>query len=150
MLKTRSLAVACVALFALAAQAADAPAVAKPTVVQGVKLTTLCATCAVVSEVKTEKRKGKASGVGAVGGAVAGGVIGNQMSDHGTLGTVGGAAIGGLLGNEIEKQTKKHTVWVTHVTLKDGSSKRFEYTADPGLKAGAIVEVTAANQLKKR
>ena len=154
MLKIPSLALACAALFAVAAYAADAPvsapSAAKPSMVHGVKLASLCATCAVVSEVKTETRKGKASGVGAVGGAVAGGVIGNQVSDHSKLGTIGGAAVGGLIGNEIEKRTKKHTVWVTHVTTKDGKSKRFEYSADPGLKVGAIVEVTADNQLKKR
>jgi outer membrane lipoprotein SlyB len=125
------------------------PAPTAPGVVQGVKLATLCANCAVVSDIHTETRKGKASGVGAVGGAVVGGVIGNKASDHGTLGTVGGAAIGGLLGNEIEKHAKKHTVWVTTVTLKDGSTKKYEAAADPGWKAGAVVEVGTDNQLRK-
>jgi len=131
------------------AWAADAPAAAASGVVQGVKLATLCANCAVVSDIHTETRQGKASGAGAVGGAVVGGVIGNKISDHGTLGTVGGAAIGGLLGNQIEKNAKKHTVWVTTVTLKDGSTKKFEAGADPGWKAGAVVEIGADNQLKK-
>jgi len=140
-------------LFSIAsAQAADKPAAAPAATkaVQGVRLASLCATCAVVSEVRVEKRKGKASGVGAVGGAVAGGVVGNKATDGGTLGTVGGAAVGGLLGNAIEKQIKKHNVWVTTVTQKDGSTRKFEAEADPGWKVGAVVEVGADNQLKKR
>jgi outer membrane lipoprotein SlyB len=118
--------------------------------VQGVRLATLCATCAVVSEVRVEKRKGKASGVGAVGGAVVGGVVGNKATDGGTLGTVGGAAVGGLLGNAIEKRAKRHDVWVTTVTMKDGSTRKFEADANPGWKAGAVVEVGTDNQLKRR
>ena len=143
-------------LLALSVGAADKPAAAAataaasaPTAVQGVRLVTLCATCGVVAETHVEKRKGKASGVGAVGGAVAGGVIGNKTTDGGTLGTAGGAVVGGLLGNAIEKQVKKHKVWVTSVTLKDGSTRKFEADADAGWKAGMVVEVGADNQLKK-
>ena len=134
------------------AQAVDKPAAAAaaPKAVQGVRLATLCNTCAVVSRVHVEKRKGKASGVGAVGGAVAGGVIGNKATDGGTLGTVGGAAVGGLLGNAIEKQIKKRDVWITTVTQRDGSTRSFEAEAAPGWKAGMVVEVGADNQLKKR
>ena len=132
-----------------ATQAADKPA-ATPSAVHGVRLATLCGTCAVVSEVHVEKRKGKGSGVGAVGGAVAGGVVGNKVSDGGTLGTAGGAVVGGLLGNAIEKQVKKHNVWVTTVTKKDGRAHKFEAAADPGWKAGAVVEIGADNQLKRR
>ncbi|MES2956928.1 MAG: glycine zipper 2TM domain-containing protein [Pseudomonadota bacterium] len=141
------------ALWVLGVAAADKPAppaTPVPTSVHGVRLATLCASCAVVKETRVETRKGKASGVGAVGGAVAGGVVGNKATDGGTLGTVGGAAVGGLLGNAIEKQIKKHKVWVTSVTLRDGSTRRFEATADPGWKAGTVVEVGADNQLKKR
>ena len=123
---------------------------AMPQAVQGVRLASLCATCAVVSEVRVEKRKGKASGVGAVGGAVVGGVVGNKATDGGTLGTVGGAAVGGLIGNAIEKRAKRHDVWVTTVTMKDGSTRKFEAEADPGWKAGAVVEVGTDHQLKKR
>jgi uncharacterized protein YcfJ len=141
------------ALTGVAAHAADvakpAPVAAATSVVNGVKLATLCATCGVVTEVKSEKRKGKASGVGVVGGAVVGGVVGNKVGDGSTLGTVGGAAVGGLLGNEIEKRTKRHTVWVTTATMKDGTVRKFEANADPGWKAGTVVEVAADNQLKK-
>jgi outer membrane lipoprotein SlyB len=103
-----------------------------------------------VTEVRSEKRKGKASGVGAVGGAVVGGVVGNKMGDGSTMGTVGGAAVGGLLGNEIEKRTKRHTVWITTATMKDGTVKKFEAEADPQWKAGAVIEVGADGQPKKR
>jgi outer membrane lipoprotein SlyB len=134
----------------VASLSADKPvAAAVPNAVQGVRLATLCATCAVVSEVRVEKRSGKASGAGAVGGAVVGGVIGNKATDGGTLGTVGGAAVGGLLGNAIEKRVKKHDVWVTTVTRKDGSTRKFEAEADPGWKVGAVAEIGADNQLKK-
>ena len=141
------------ALLGASVGAADKPtaaAVAAPSTVQGVRLSTLCASCAVVSETHVEKRKGKASGVGAVGGAVAGGVIGNKTTDGGTLGTIGGAAVGGLLGNAIEKQVKKHKVWVTTVTQKDGSTRKVEADADPGWKLGAVVNVGADGQLKAR
>ncbi|HET9978309.1 MAG TPA: glycine zipper 2TM domain-containing protein [Burkholderiaceae bacterium] len=122
---------------------------AVPDIVQGVRLATLCANCGVVSAVKTEKRKGKASGVGAVGGAVVGGVIGNKTTDS-TTGTVVGGVAGGLIGNEIEKRTKRHTVWVTTATMKDGTVRKFEAGADPGWKAGAVIEVGADGQAKKR
>jgi len=137
---------------AAASFAADKPAAAlaaAPTAVQGVHLASLCATCAVVSEVHVEKRKGKASGAGAIGGAVVGGVIGNKTTDGGTLGTVGGAAVGGLLGNAIEKRVKQHNIWVTSVTQKDGSTRKFEAEVDPGWKAGMVVEIGADNHLKK-
>jgi len=88
--------------------------------------------------------------VGAVGGAVVGGVVGNKVGDGSTTGTVVGGVAGGLLGNEIEKRTKRHTVWITTATMKDGTVKKFEATADPLWKAGAVVEVVADNQLKKR
>jgi outer membrane lipoprotein SlyB len=118
-------------------------------VVNGIASAKLCDNCGVVSAVGRETRKGKASGVGAVGGAVAGGVIGNKATDGGTLGTVGGAAVGGLLGNAIEKQAKKHKVWVTSVTMKDGTVRKFDSEAEPAWKAGAVVEVGADGALKK-
>jgi outer membrane lipoprotein SlyB len=139
------------AVLVSAAGAADKPAAASavPSSVQGVRLATLCGTCAVVTDTHVETRKGKASGAGAVGGAVVGGVVGNKATDGGTLGTAGGAVVGGLLGNAIEKQIKKHKVWVTRATLKDGSTRSFEAEADPGWKAGMVVEVGADNRLKK-
>jgi len=103
----------------------------------------LCDHCGRVTAVTTEQRKGKASGLGAVGGAVAGGVLGHQIGGGSgrTVTTVGGAAAGGLLGNELEKRMKKHTVWVTHVTMHDGTKRTFEAEANPGLRVGDVVSV---------
>lgn len=127
------------------AQAADAPKH-----VNGVRLSTICDACAVVTAVKRETRKGDASGVGAVGGAVAGGVVGNKTTDS-TIGTVGGAAVGGILGHQIERQLKKRKVYVATVTLKNGTVKKFDTgETDPKWAAGTVVEVGADGALKKR
>jgi len=88
---------------------------AAPTVVSGVKLSTLCSDCAVVSAQRSETREGEASAVGTVGGGVA--------------------------GREIEKTVKKHEVWITTVTFKDGTTKTFEAASNPGLRAGDIVRI---------
>jgi len=112
------------------------------------QLKALCETCAVVTEVHTEKRKGQASAVGTVGGAVVGGVVGNKVGDSGVA-TVGGAVVGGLLGREIEKQVKKHTVWVVSSTRRDGTVQRHEFTQDPQLKAGDTVQAEGTG-IKKR
>ncbi len=140
-----------VASVALLAQPALATSPAKVKVVHGVVLSSLCSGCAVVSKQHTETRKGKASGVGAVGGAVAGGVIGNQFG-HGNgkaAMTVLGAVGGGVAGNEIEKNVKKYTVWVTTVTFKDSTRKRFERTSDPGLRAGDVVTVVNGRPVRR-
>jgi outer membrane lipoprotein SlyB len=118
--------------------------------VQGVKLSTVCDGCGVVSKAHTETRKGKGSGVGAVGGAVAGGVVGHQLGGGGgkkaltLLGAVGGA----VAGNEIEKNMKKYTVWITTVTFKDGSTHSYERTSDPALKAGDVVRLENGHPVK--
>ncbi len=147
----RFLSTALLASFVLAAQPALAASSAKTKMVHGVELSSLCRGCAVVSREHTETRKGKASGVGAVGGAVAGGVIGNQFG-HGNgkaAMTVLGAVGGGVAGNEIEKNVKKYTVWVTTVTFKDGTQKRFERTSDPGLRAGDVVTVVNGRPVRR-
>jgi outer membrane lipoprotein SlyB len=97
-----------------------------------------------VTDVHTEKREGKSSGVGAVGGAVVGGLLGNMVGG-GTgkkLATVGGAVAGGYAGNEIEKNQKSHTVWVIKVEERDGRTRRFERSADPGLRVGDEVRLS--------
>jgi uncharacterized protein YcfJ len=141
---------------AFAAQPAFATASAKGNsathrVVHGVSLASLCDRCAVVSSEHTETRKGKASGVGAVGGAVAGGLIGNQMGGGNgkTALTVLGAVGGGVAGNEIEKNVKKYTVWVTTVTFKDGSKKRYERTSDPHLRPGDVVHLVNGRPVRR-
>lgn len=133
-----------------AAPALQAQDKALPKEVNGIKLARICDACGVVTAVKRETRKGDASGVGAVGGAVAGGVVGNKTTDS-TIGTVGGAAVGGILGHQIERQLKKRKVYVATVTLKNGTVKKFDTgEADPGWKAGTVVEVGADGALKKR
>jgi outer membrane lipoprotein SlyB len=104
----------------------------------------MCESCARVTEVHTETRRGQASGVGAVGGAVVGGLLGNMVGG-GTgkkIATVGGAVAGGYAGNEIEKNQKSHTVWVVQVRDRDGQTRRFERSADPGLRVGDEVRLT--------
>jgi outer membrane lipoprotein SlyB len=104
----------------------------------------LCASCGRVTDVHTETRQGKASGVGAVGGAVVGGLLGNMVGG-GTgkkIATVGGAVAGGYAGNEIEKNHKTYTVWVVQVKERDGRLRRFERSADPGLRVGDEVRLT--------
>ena len=139
---------------ALAAQPAFATANANANakkVVHGVALSSLCDRCAVVSREHTETRKGKPSGVGAVGGAVAGGLVGNQFG-HGNgkaAMTVLGAVGGGVAGNEIEKNVKKYTVWITTVTFKDGTTKRYERTSDPGLRSGDVVHLVNGQPVRR-
>jgi outer membrane lipoprotein SlyB len=136
---------------ALPAQAADAPPKAQASAASGVNLSTLCDTCAVVDSVRTQTRKGKGSGVGVVGGAVVGGLLGHQVGGGTgkTLATVGGAVAGGVAGNEIERRVKKYTVWVTHVTLKNGTQRSFEQRSAPAFKAGDVVHVEGDHLVRK-
>ena len=105
------------------------------------QLQRLCKDCAFVSNVHTETRQGKSSGVGVVGGAVGGGLLGNQVGGGNgkALMTLGGAAAGGYAGNEIEKNSKKHTVWVVRLIHKDGRAQTREFSNDPQLRAGDTV-----------
>lgn len=104
----------------------------------------LCQGCGRVTDVHTESRHGKASGVGVVGGAVVGGLLGNMVGGGNgrKLATVGGAVAGGYAGNEIEKSQKSYTVWVVQVQERDGRTRRFERSADPGLRVGDEVRLT--------
>jgi outer membrane lipoprotein SlyB len=127
---------------------ADKAASAAAALKEKAKLATICADCAVVEGTKRETRKGDASGIGAIGGAVAGGVVGNKTTDS-TLGTVGGAAVGGVLGHQIEKRVKRTKVWVTTVTMKDGSTRKFEADKDPKWAVGSVVEVKDGKLAKR-
>jgi outer membrane lipoprotein SlyB len=154
--RTQALALAAILAGApLAAVAADKPSLgdkaasAVASMKEKAKLATICEQCAVVEGTKRETRKGDASGVGAVGGAVVGGVVGKKATDS-TVGTVGGAAVGGVLGHQIEKRIKRTKVYVTTVTMKDGSTRKFEAENDPKWAAGTVVEVGTDGKLKKR
>lgn len=134
--------------FVLIAALAAAPLAASAVdVKEKIKLATICDRCAVVDGTKTEKRDGDAKGLGAAGGAVAGGVVGKSATDS-TMGTVGGAVIGGVIGHQVEKRVKRHKVWVTTVTMKDGTTRKFEADKDPKWTAGSVVEVVDG-KLKK-
>lgn len=120
---------------------------AKTAVVNGVRLSKICDSCAVVNSTRVEKRKGDAKGVGAVTGAVVGGVVGKQVGDS-TTSTVVGAGVGGVLGHQLERRIKREKFWITTVTLKDGTKKDFEAKADPKFTAGTVVDVGADGTLK--
>ncbi len=117
---------------------------ARPAPVETEAAPALCSSCGRVTDVHTESRHGKASGVGAVGGAVVGGLLGNMVGGGNgrKLATVAGAVGGGYAGNEIEKNQKTYTVWVVQVREGDGRLRRFERSADPGLRVGDEVRLT--------
>jgi len=117
---------------------------AQPAPVETQAAPALCRSCGRVTDVHTERREGKGSGVGAVGGAVVGGLLGNMVGGGNgrKLATVAGAVGGGYAGNEIEKNQKSHTVWIVQVRESDGRIRRFERSADPGLRVGDEVRLT--------
>lgn len=123
---------------------ADTARDAKPVPAETQSQPVLCQSCGRVTDVHTETRKGKGSGVGAVGGAVVGGLLGNMVGGGNgrKLATVGGAVAGGYAGNEIEKNHKTYTVWVVRIEESDGRTRRFERSADPGLRVGDEVRLT--------
>jgi outer membrane lipoprotein SlyB len=127
---------------------ADKAASAVESMKEKAKLATICDACAIVEGTKRETRHGDTSGVGAIGGAVVGGVVGNKTTDS-TIGTVGGAAVGGVLGHQIEKRIKRTKVWVTTVTMKDGSTRKFEAANDPKWTVGSVVEVKDGKLVKR-
>lgn len=102
-----------------------------------------CEDCGYVHSVHQEKREGEGGAVGIIGGAVVGGLLGHQVGGGTgkTLATVAGAAAGGFAGNEVQKKVTTKTVWVTKVTLKDGSAHSYEQEARPSWKAGSVVRV---------
>ncbi len=132
----------CAALLPFAATAAE------PIKPSAKELSALCDGCRIVTAVASENRQGKATGLGAAGGAVAGGVIGKKVGDS-TTATVGGAVLGGIVGHQVEKQVKKHTVWVISSVGKDGQTQKTEVEHDPGFKAGDVV-VPDGQGLKRR
>jgi len=122
---------------------ATGPEHGAPSEVHGVKLSTLCDACGVVSVAHVAHRQGQGGTVGTVAGGVLGGVIGHRIGSGGgnTAATVVGAVGGALAGNALEKRVRKVTVWSTTVVFKDGSSRTFEATTDPELQEGEVVRI---------
>lgn len=128
----------------VAQTATQAPAPTRQARSDAPRQAALCSQCGRVTDVHTETRRGQASGVGAVGGAVVGGLLGNMVGGGNgkKLATVAGAVGGGYAGNEIEKNQKSYTVWVVKVEERDGRTRRFERSSDPGLRVGDEVRLT--------
>jgi outer membrane lipoprotein SlyB len=103
-----------------------------------------CSSCAVVTSVRTEQREGEATALGTLGGAVIGGLLGNQVGGGSgkKIATVGGAVAGGYAGREIEKRQRATTVWIIEARERDGRLRRFERSADPGLRSGDEIVLT--------
>ena len=140
---------------AVAAKAAQDAATAKAIQDQkarAIQVAALCDTCGIVTEMRSEKRKGKGGALGIIGGAVGGGLLGSQVGkgDGKTLGTVGGAVGGAVLGNEIQKRLNRKTVHITSIQLKDGTTRSYESEAAPTWAVGNSVKLdSAANTVTK-
>src|SRR3954465_9779025 len=101
-----------------AVDAADKPA--RPTEVQGVKLTSICINCAVVSDIRTETVKRKGSSKDVVDSAPASSAV---------------------AGNQSGKNAKTASVWTTTVVFKGGTTQTYQQTRNPGLRPGDVVTV---------
>jgi outer membrane lipoprotein SlyB len=103
-----------------------------------------CPTCGSVLSVQLVTVKDDHPNViGTVAGGVLGGVLGRQVGG-GTgrdLATIAGAVGGAYAGNRIENNMNKKQVHRVNVKLDDGSTRHFDYAADPGLAVGARVKV---------
>ena len=101
-----------------AVHAADGAA--RPTEVHGVKLTSICVDCAVVSDVGVETVKPKASTKSAVASAPTSGAV---------------------AANEGDKNAKAAYVWTTTVIFKGGTKQTYQQRRNPGLHPGDVVIV---------
>ena len=126
------------------AHAADVAADAVPREVRGVKLSSICSVCGVVSDVRSETRDAPADAKGAVVGALVGGLAGHSVGGGSgrTAATVLGAIGGGVAGNAIEKKVNHVTVWTTTVVFKDGSVRGYERQDGQTVAPGDVVVVT--------
>jgi outer membrane lipoprotein SlyB len=112
----------------------------------------LCDSCGIVTELRSEKRKGKGGALGIIGGAVVGGALGNQVGDGKgkTVATVGGAVGGAVVGNEIQKRMSRKTIHITSIQMKDGSTRTYESENAPTWSVGNSVKLdSAANTVTK-
>ena len=82
----------------------------------GVKLTSICVDCGVVSDIRKETVTRKGSGKSAADATPASGAA-----------------------NESDKKAKTATVWTTTVVFKGGTTQTYQQGRDPGLHAGDVV-----------
>ena len=91
---------------------------ARPSEVHGVKLTSICVDCGVVSDISKETVTRKGSGKSAADATPA--------SDA---------------ANESDKKAKTATVWTTTVVFKGGTTQTYQQGRNPGLHPGDVVIV---------
>ena len=53
---------------------------------------------------------------------------------------IAGAAGGAYAGKKVEEKMNTHKVWTVHVRYEDGRTQQFEFTENPGLRAGDQVK----------
>jgi outer membrane lipoprotein SlyB len=110
--------------------------------------------CGRVSEVKNEQRDGDGSVAGMAGGGVVGAVVGRKLAGGSSsatknVATAAGAVGGALLGKKIEQKLTKHAVWTVNYTLYNGKDASAEFSQDPGLKVGDLIEVRDGKPVKR-
>jgi outer membrane lipoprotein SlyB len=140
------------AVNAKAAQDALAAKAVQDQKTKAAQIAALCDNCGIVTEVRSEKRKGKGGALGIIGGAVGGGLLGSQIGkgDGKTVATVGGAVGGAVVGNEIQKRMTRKTIHITSIQLKDGSIRTYESETAPTWAVGNSVKLdSAANTVTK-
>ena len=101
-----------------------------------------CADCGKVISIAKAEKKGESSPVGLIAGGVAGALLGNQVGG-GTgksLATIAGAAGGAYAGKRVQENMNTYTVWKVKVRYEDGRTRDFEFTENPGLRAGDRVK----------
>jgi len=128
---------------AKAAENEPGPVVRDGREVRGVKLSSICSFCGVVSDVRAETRDAPSDPKGALAGAVVGGLAGHAIGDGGgrTAATLLGAIGGGFAGNAIEKKMHRVTVFTTTVVFKDGTVRTYDRSSGPELEPGDVVVI---------
>jgi outer membrane lipoprotein SlyB len=103
-----------------------------------------CGHCGRVTAVNTVAVKpDHPSVLGVIAGGVLGGVLGHQVGG-GTgrdLATVAGALGGAYAGNKVGTNMNTKQVFRVSVRLDNGTTRTFDYAADPGLKTGTRVKI---------
>jgi outer membrane lipoprotein SlyB len=102
----------------------------------------VCADCGKVTAVNVIEKKGESSPVGLIAGGVAGALLGNQVGGGAgkSLATIAGAAGGAYAGKRVQENMNTHKVWNVKVRYEDGRTRSFEFTENPGLRAGDLVK----------